>query len=78
MQVGLDSPEAFEEILWHAFWPDKYGNTRINIWNMSDAKEEATTFITDHMKKIIYLRCPDRKDVPDVVQSRGIPGRDPS
>lgn len=62
MQVGLDSPEAFEEILWHAFWPEKYGNTHINIWNMSDVKEEVTTFIIDHMKKIISLRCPDRKE----------------
>lgn len=24
VQIGYDSPEAFEEVIWRAFWPDKY------------------------------------------------------
>jgi len=60
MQVGYDTPEAFEEILWHAFWPEKYSQDRIELWERNDEKEEATTFIVDHMKKIIALRCHSR------------------
>jgi hypothetical protein len=61
MQVGYDSPEAFEEVLWHTFWPEKYGETRIEIWEAADGKEEALAFFAEHMKKIIALRLPDRK-----------------
>jgi len=60
MQVGFDTPEAFEEILWHAFWPEKYTQDRIELWERNDEKKEATTFIVDHMKKIIALRCHSR------------------
>jgi len=60
MRVGFDSPEAFEEILWRAFWPDKYKEDSIELWEPSDAKGEATSFFIDHMKKIILLRGADR------------------
>jgi hypothetical protein len=60
VQVGYDSPEAFEEVLWRAFWPEKYTGTRIALWHASDGKAEARTFFIDHMKKIIALRRPDR------------------
>jgi len=60
MQVGYDSPEAFEEILWRAFWPEKYTDTGIALWAENDIKDEASTFFVEHMKKIIALRRPDR------------------
>jgi len=60
MRVGFDSPEAFEEVLWRAFWPEKYTQTQIRLWEKSDLKEEASTFIFDHMKKIVSLRCTNR------------------
>jgi len=62
MRVGFDSPEAFEEVLWRAFWPEKYAQDHIELWEKGDVKEEASDFIVDHMKKIISLRCPGRKD----------------
>ncbi len=61
MQIGFDSPEAFEEILWRAFWPEKYTKNQINLWGTSDSNVDATKFIADHMKKIIFLRCNNRK-----------------
>ncbi len=61
MQVGYDSPEAFEEILWHTFWPDKYEEGRICLWGKGDANEEARLFFTEHMQKIIALRRPQLK-----------------
>ena len=60
VQVGYDSPEAFEEVLWRAFWPEKYSATRIALWRVSDGKPEARAFFVDHMKKVIALRRPDR------------------
>ncbi len=60
MQVGYDSPEAFEEIFWRAFWPEKYTDIGIALWGADDIKDEARTFFVEHMKKIIALRRPDR------------------
>ncbi len=60
MQIGYDSPEAFEEILWRAFWPEKYSGTGIELWGVADGKKEAHAFFVEHMKKIIALRRPDR------------------
>jgi hypothetical protein len=60
MQIGYDSPEAFEEILWRAFWPEKYSETGIALWETGDVRENATLFFSEHMKKIISLRRPER------------------
>lgn len=60
MQIGYDSPEAFEEILWRAFWPEKYSKTRIALWQAADCREEAHAFLAEHMKKIVALRRPGR------------------
>ena len=60
MQFGYDSPEAFEEILWRAFWPEKYSDSAIFLSHADDIKDEASQFLSEHMKKIISLRRPDR------------------
>lgn len=59
MQVGYDSPEAFEEVLWRTLWPEKYDRTRIALWGPDDADQDARAFFTEHLKKIIALRRPD-------------------
>jgi hypothetical protein len=56
IQIGFDSPEAFEEILWRHFWPDKYRKDRIELWDPDDASTEITNFFTTHFRKIIALR----------------------
>jgi hypothetical protein len=60
LQIGYDSPESFEEVLWRAFWPEKYGNASIGPWGAADFKEDAWEFISEHMKKIVALRSPNR------------------
>lgn len=60
MVIGYNSPEAFEEIIWRAFWPEKYTDTSIELWGPEDTKIEARSFFVEHMKKIIALRRPDR------------------
>lgn len=60
IEVGYDSPEAFEEILWRAFWPEKFSESRIALWSAGDERGDARGFFLEHMKKIIALRRPDR------------------
>jgi hypothetical protein len=61
MQVGFDSPEAFEEILWRTFYPEKYHREGIALWAADDKNEEARLFFVEHMQKIIALRQPELK-----------------
>ncbi|MGL4542403.1 MAG: hypothetical protein ACRCUI_07835, partial [Polymorphobacter sp.] len=57
MLVGLDSPEAFEEMLWLAFAPERYAAAHIAVW--PDALPAAQrTLLADHMLKIAELRRP--------------------
>ncbi len=58
MSIGYDSVEAFEEILWHAFWPEKYAPSEIIPWKAddSDAHDEFIPFFKNHIRKLIALR----------------------
>src|SRR5262245_24884616 len=44
MSVSYDSPEAFEEVLWKAFWPQKYRADRIDLWSGNDRQAEFEDF----------------------------------
>lgn len=55
MEVSEDSPEAFEEALWQAFWPKKYKG-QIVPWRSNDRSAEFETFFRNHMRKTIALR----------------------
>ena len=54
--VGYDSPEAFEEVIWRAFWPEKFHGHAIDLWSRSDTKADASTFLDRHFRKIVLLR----------------------
>ncbi len=56
ISINSDSPEAFEEILWKAFWPKKYRSDRILPWSKQDRDAEFEAFYRSHMRKIIALR----------------------
>ena len=57
MDVGYDSPEAFEEILWRSSWPEQYSRDSIALWpDRSDA--EFRELFLDHIRKILALRAP--------------------
>lgn len=55
--VNEDSPEAFEEVLWHKFFPQKYQQNRIQLWQKAD--DGFLKFFHEYTKRIIYLRLPD-------------------
>ena len=56
MLVTTDSPEAFEEMVWKAFWKRHYEDDRIRPWVDDDA--EFFDFLRNHMRKIIALSQP--------------------
>ena len=55
IQVNLESPESFEEIIWKEFWPSHYKSDRIIPWK-STSFPEFEDFLIDHMRKIILLK----------------------
>ncbi len=55
MEVGLDSPEAFEEILWKHFFPAHFKEQHINCFP-SEQNKRFNVFFRSHIKKIIALR----------------------
>ncbi len=55
--IGYDSPEAFEEVIWRAFWPGHFKPDGIALWSADDAKAEARDFMARHFQKIVALRC---------------------
>ena len=59
MTVGFDTAEAFEEVVWRAFWPEKYLADRIVPWRAddTDAEAEFEPFLKNHMRKLIALRA---------------------
>mgnify|MGYP001821923926 CR=1 FL=1 len=63
MQVGYDSPEAFEEVLWCAHWPKKYRKDCILTWNTDDTAPGFRDLFIGHMQKIIALRAMDQPGV---------------
>jgi hypothetical protein len=58
MSISLDSPEAFEEMIWRRFWPRHYREDRILPWARCD-DPAFVRFLRNHMRKIISLRRED-------------------
>lgn len=56
MAVGYDSPEAFEEILWRRFWPEKYGTDRIALWTAEENRPAFSEAFVEHIRKIVAVR----------------------
>lgn len=57
MTVGFDSVEAFEEIIWRAFWPDRFTGDRIAPWCDDEPSQEGDfpTFLRQHARKLVAL-----------------------
>ena len=58
MTIGYDSHEAFEEVLWRAFWPGKYLESKILLWEAEeiDPHGEFDSFFRSHIRKLLLLR----------------------
>ncbi|WP_085793014.1 sulfotransferase [Roseivivax jejudonensis] len=53
IEVSGDSPEAFEEMLWMAFWPGHYHADRIETWSARDHDPAFARAFRTHMAKIV-------------------------
>lgn len=62
LEIDLDSPEAFEEVIWRMFWPEQYGASSISLWRAEDRKEDAEQFFQRHMEKVIRARVVQSRD----------------
>ena len=58
LTIGLDSPEAFEEVIWKMYWPQKYASDRggIEPWAVAERSEAGEAFLARHMAKIVRAR----------------------
>lgn len=65
LEIDLDSPEAFEEVIWKMFWPEKFRGASITPWRPDDRKEDAEQFLQRHMQKVIRARGGQGGDDPD-------------
>jgi hypothetical protein len=55
LAVGLDSPEAFEEMVWKVFFRDRYRADRILPWT-GCGNREFVAFLRGHLRRIVALR----------------------
>lgn len=62
IEIGIDSPEAFEEIVWKAFWKERYRAAVIEPWERCD-RREFVEFLNAHLRRIVALR---RRELPTV------------
>ena len=56
--IGYDSEEAFEEVLWLAYWQHKYLEDRILTWEACDQDRhgEFDDFFKSHLRKLLFLK----------------------
>lgn len=53
VSVDFDSPEAFEETLWMAFWPSHYRRRAIQPWTVGERDSDFERFFRQHMAKVV-------------------------
>ncbi|SBS30685.1 hypothetical protein MAQ5080_01745 [Marinomonas aquimarina] len=56
LEIDLDSPEAFDEVYWKLYWPEKYDEGRISIWQEDDLQGEGASRLQMCFQKVPYLR----------------------
>jgi hypothetical protein len=56
LEVDLDSPEAFEEVYWKLYWPEKFDEHRLIMWQADDLNAEAISRLQACFLKIPHLR----------------------
>lgn len=68
MLVSVDSPEAFEETAWIAFWPKRYNCDRIVPWR-EEEDGVFRDFLANHFKKIVALSAKEGDGMADLPHS---------
>ena len=58
LTISMGSPEALEEVIWKAHWPDHYRTDVIEPWREFGDSDFAD-FFKSHIRKILAIRYPD-------------------
>ncbi|MFD1510046.1 sulfotransferase [Lacimonas salitolerans] len=56
LEIDLETPEAFEEVLWQMHWPDKFGDSGITLFDTADRDPRAEAALRHHMARIVCAR----------------------
>lgn len=64
IEISLDSPEAFEEMVWKAFFADHYRGPTLPVW-ADCARPDFREFFAAHRRKVVALR---RRQKPTAVR----------
>jgi len=64
LEIDLDTPEAFEEVLWKLYWPEMYGEHAIALWGGDLGKQAAEDFLRAHFRKVIAARASECETPP--------------
>jgi hypothetical protein len=71
MLVSVDSAEAFEEVVWKAFWHSQYEADRIIPW-ADQEKSDFFDFLRRHIRKIIALRHNEADPAPRYISKNNL------
>jgi sulfotransferase family protein len=71
LKVSADSAEAFEEMIWNHYWPGHYQSNKIKPWSICN-DDEFTTFLKNHLKKIILIRKQDKERFPRYISKNNL------
>ncbi|MEQ8898365.1 MAG: sulfotransferase [Roseovarius sp.] len=56
LEVSGESPEAFEEMVWMAFYADHYRQDRILPWDVGDYDQAFAEYFRTHMAKVVATK----------------------
>ena len=56
LDVSEDSPEAFEEAIWHAFWQNHYSGQFISVWGAEEQHGQFDDYYRRHRVKLVLAR----------------------
>ncbi|KZY29839.1 hypothetical protein A3731_25855 [Roseovarius sp. HI0049] len=56
LEVSGESPEAFEEMVWMAFYADHYRQDRILPWDVGDYDQGFAEYFRTHMAKVVATK----------------------
>ena len=55
LEIDLNSPEAFDEVIWKLLWPKKYSQV-IDLWTAEDYNKEKNEFLQRNIRSLACLR----------------------
>ncbi len=56
LEIDLNSAEAFDEVYWMLYWPEKYRNGTIATWDASDNNTAVISAMRNCFRKITHIR----------------------